>query len=74
MDALAALQFPACPDFNGPNPEGYGRRQGLMRNGQRETTAKNMLRPALARGNIHVQTDAQVARVLVENGARPASS
>ena len=28
-----SLQFPACPDFNGPNPEGYGRRQGLMRNG-----------------------------------------
>ncbi|KRA80347.1 GMC family oxidoreductase [Altererythrobacter sp. Root672] len=67
MDALASLQFPACPDFNGPNPEGYGRRQGLLRNGQRESTAKNMLRPALARGNIHVQTDAQVRRVLVEN-------
>lgn len=66
MDALAALQFPACPDFNGPNPEGYGRRQGLIRDGQRESTAKAMLRPALARGNIHVQTDAQVARVLVE--------
>jgi len=68
MDALAELQFPACPDFNGPDPEGYGRRQGLIRNGQRETTAKAMLRPALARGNIHVQTDAQVARVLVEQG------
>jgi choline dehydrogenase-like flavoprotein len=27
-----------------------------------------MLRPALARGNIHVQTDAQVARVMVEKG------
>src|SRR6478609_3500864 len=68
MDALASLQFPACADFNGANPEGYGRRQGLMRNGERETTAKNMLRPALARGNIHVQTDAQVARVVVEDG------
>lgn len=67
MDALASLQFPACPDFNGANPEGYGRRQGLMSNGERQSTAKNMLRPALARGNIHVQTDAQVARVLVEN-------
>jgi len=68
MDALASLQFPACPDFNGPDPEGYGRRQGLIRNGQRETTAKAMLRPAVARGNVHVQTNAQVARVLVENG------
>src|SRR5687768_4677512 len=68
MDALASLQFPACADFNGPDPEGYGRRQGLMRAGQRESTAKAMLRPALARGNIHVQTGAQVARVLVEKG------
>jgi choline dehydrogenase-like flavoprotein len=66
MDALAALQFPACADFNGADPEGYGRRQGLIRDGQRETTAKNMLRPALARGNIHVQTEAQVARVVIE--------
>lgn len=68
MDALGTLQFPACPDFNGANPEGYGRRQGLLRNGQRESTAKNMLRPAMARGNIHVQTDARVARVVVEHG------
>jgi choline dehydrogenase-like flavoprotein len=68
MDALAALQFPACPDFNGPNPEGYGRRQGLIRDGQRESTAKSMLRPALAQGNVHVQTHAQVARIVIEQG------
>jgi choline dehydrogenase-like flavoprotein len=68
MDGLASLQFPRCPDFNGPNPEGYGFRQGLIRNGMRETTAKSMLRPALARGNVHLQTDAHVARVLIENG------
>ncbi|HEY7806030.1 MAG TPA: GMC family oxidoreductase N-terminal domain-containing protein, partial [Croceibacterium sp.] len=68
MDALADLQFPACPDFNGANSEGYGRRQGLIRDGRRETTAGAMLKPALARGNIHLQTGAHVARVLVEDG------
>ena len=68
MDGLAALQFKRCPDFNGPDPEGYGFRQGLIRDGLRETTAKAMLRPAMARGNVHLQTDAQVARVLIENG------
>jgi choline dehydrogenase len=67
MDALASLQFKACPDFNGPDPEGFGRRQGLIRDGLRESTAKAMLRPAMARGNVHVQTQAQVARVVVEN-------
>jgi choline dehydrogenase-like flavoprotein len=68
MDALGSLQFPHCPDFNGPDPEGFGRRQGLIRDGRRETTARNMLRPAMARGNIHVQTHARVAKVIVENG------
>lgn len=67
MDALTSLQFKACPDFNGPDPEGFGRRQGLIRNGRRESTAKNMLRPAMARGNIHLQTHAQVARIVIEN-------
>ncbi len=66
MDALASLQFKACPDFNGADPEGYGRRQGLIRDGRRESTAKNMLRPAMERGNIHVQTHARVARIIVE--------
>ncbi len=68
MAALGELQFPACHDFNGPDPEGYGRRQGLIRDGRRESTAKNMLRPAMQRGNIHVQTHAQVARIVVEEG------
>jgi choline dehydrogenase-like flavoprotein len=68
MEALGSLQFPECPDFNGPNSEGYGRRQGLIRDGQRESTAKAMLRPALARPNMHLITDGHVARVLVEDG------
>ncbi|RZM24489.1 MAG: hypothetical protein EOO88_22630, partial [Pedobacter sp.] len=51
-----------------PDPEGYGRRQGLMRKGRRESTSINMLRPALKQGNVHVQTDAPVKRVLVEDG------
>jgi choline dehydrogenase-like flavoprotein len=68
MDGLASLQFPACPDFNGPNSEGYGRRQGLMRSGRRESTSINMLRPAAKAGRVHVQTDAAVRRVLVSEG------
>lgn len=68
MDALGELQFPACPDFNGPDPEGYGRRQGLIGGGRRQSTWQQMLRPALERGNVHVQTQARVARIVVENG------
>jgi choline dehydrogenase-like flavoprotein len=68
MDALGELQFPACPDFNGPNSEGYGRRQGLIRDGRRETTAKAMLAPMIEKGRVHLQTGAHVARVLIEGG------
>lgn len=67
LDALASLQFPHCPDFNGPDPEGYGFRQGLIRDGRRESTARAMLWPAVkARRNIEVITDAQAARILMD--------
>ena len=68
MAALGDLQFPACPDFNGPDPEGYGRRQGLIGKGIRQSSARQMLLPAMERGNIHLQTDASVARIIVEDG------
>jgi len=68
MDGLASLQFPSCPDFNGPNPEGYGRRQGLIGKGRRQSTSINMLRPAAKTGRVHVETHAPVRRVLVEEG------
>jgi len=63
MAALASLQFPACADFNGADPEGYGFRQGLIRDGFRESTARSMLHPAERRRNLTVLTQAQVARV-----------
>lgn len=68
MESLRELQFPECPDFNGANSEGFGRRQGLIRDGERESTSRSMLRPALARPNMHLIHDAQVTRVLVEDG------
>lgn len=66
LDALAALQYPACADFNGPDPEGYGLRQGLIRDGRRESTARAMLRPAMKRRNLTVLTEAQAARILLD--------
>jgi choline dehydrogenase len=66
LDALASLQFPACPDFNGPDPEGYGLRQGLIRDGRRESTARAMLNPAMRRKTLSVITQAQAARILFE--------
>lgn len=67
LDALASLQFKHCPDFNGSDPEGYGFRQGLIRDGRRESTARAMLWPAArSRRNIEVVTGAQAARILLD--------
>ncbi len=66
--ATRSLGFPAATDLTGPNPEGVGLRQGVIRKGQRETTARAFLRPALRGGNLKLYTEAQARRVIVESG------
>ena len=68
LEAMRSLGFKRCEDFNGPDPEGYGPRQGTIRNGRRDSTAVAYLRPARARSNLEVRTDSLVTRVLLENG------
>ncbi len=50
-DAMRSLQFRHCDDFNGPEPEGYGLRQGAIRNGRRESGVTAFLKPAIDRPN-----------------------
>ena len=64
--ACESLQFRRNPDFNGPDSEGVGLRQGSIRDGTRETTARAFLRPAIRRGNVHVITDARAERILLD--------
>ena len=68
LEAMRSLSFWRCDDFNGPDPEGYGPRQGTIRNGRRDSTAVAYLRPARARSNLEVRTDSLVTRILVESG------
>ena len=68
LAAMASLQYRESPDFNGPDPEGYGLRQATIRSGRRESTATAYLRPALARKNLTVITDALVTGVAIEDG------
>ena len=37
FQAMEELQVRRCPDFNGPDPEGYGFRQATIRRGRRES-------------------------------------
>lgn len=66
-DAMRSLQFRHCDDFNGPEPEGYGLRQGAIRNGRRESGVTAFLKPAIGRPNLTVMTNAPIARVVIEN-------
>lgn len=67
-DAFASLGgFQPCADFTGPNPEGYGLRQGTIRNGRRDSTAVAFLRPALSRPNLTVFTESLATRVILKD-------
>jgi choline dehydrogenase-like flavoprotein len=68
LEAMRSLGFERCDDFNGPHPEGYGPRQGTIRNGRRDSTAVAYLRPARTRPNLEVLTDSLVSRVVIESG------
>lgn len=65
--AMASLQFKHRSDFNTPETEGYGLRQGTIRNGRRESGVTAFLEPAMGRKNLSVVTDALVTRINLEN-------
>jgi choline dehydrogenase len=55
-------------DFNGAEQDGVGYYQVTQKGGKRFSTAVAYLRPAMARGNVTVLTEAMTAKVLIENG------
>ena len=62
----AELGIPRNDDFNGAAQEGAGYYQLTTKRGWRCSTATAYLRPARRRGNLHVETRAQVTRVAFE--------
>jgi choline dehydrogenase-like flavoprotein len=65
LAAAQALGFPRCADFNDGDPEGFGPRQGAIRNGRRESGVTAYLNPVRQRGNLTILTDALATRVVV---------
>ena len=57
LAATDSLGLPRCADFNGGDPEGFGPRQGAIRNGRRESGVTAYLNPARGRSNLTVFTD-----------------
>ena len=68
LSAMDLLGYKPNSDFNGPDPEGYGPRQGTILNGRRVSTATAYLDAARKRPNFTLITGMRVARVAIEDG------
>jgi choline dehydrogenase len=60
--------YPFSEDFNAPPFEGVGRNHFNISGGRRWSAARAFLRPAEARPNLRVVTNAHATRVVIENG------
>jgi choline dehydrogenase-like flavoprotein len=63
---MASLGFKEIDDFNVPDPNGYGYRQGTIWKGWRVSTASAYLEPALGRRNLEVLPLTRARRVLLD--------
>ncbi|MEU0526378.1 GMC family oxidoreductase [Streptomyces niveus] len=67
-DAAVDAGFPRCEDGNAPRAEGVFWAERNVAAGRRQSAADAYLLPVLSRPNLTVVTDAQVRRLLVDNG------
>jgi choline dehydrogenase len=67
VDACAEIGLPHTDDFNGADEMGAGIFQVTQKRGQRWSTARAYLQPALTRPNLTVRTQVHVTRLLWEN-------
>jgi len=68
INAAAALGHEPNPDFNGPRMEGPAWVNFTISGMTRQSTGLAFLKPAMARKNLTVVTDAPTEKLLVENG------
>jgi choline dehydrogenase-like flavoprotein len=66
LEAARQADWPFTEDYNGRDQEGFGLSQWTIRAGLRCSAAVAFLRPAMARPNLTVETDALATRVLLE--------
>ena len=64
--AAPELGYAANSDYNAGEQAGFSRVQFTVREGRRCSASVAYLRPALARGNVELQTRVQVTRVLMQ--------
>jgi 4-pyridoxate dehydrogenase len=64
--AGARCGFPATPDYNGAQQEGFGPWQMTIADGRRCSAAGSYLRPAMRRRNLTVKVNVLVTKIVVE--------
>lgn len=68
IEAGKQAGYPATPDMNGYQQEGFGPMDMTIHQGRRWSAAAAYLHPARARPNLTVKTRALTTRVAIENG------
>jgi choline dehydrogenase len=68
IKAAQSRGIPYNPDYNGATQEGVGHFQLTVNRGRRCSAAVAFLHPARSRANLHIVTQAQVRRVIIETG------
>ncbi len=67
--AVRAAGFSETDDLSGAEQEGYSCAEATVdRRGRRSSTSAAYLRPAMPRRNLHLESQAHVTRVLIEEG------
>ena len=66
--AAPELGSSANDDYNAADQKGFGRLQHTIGSGKRCSTAVAYLRPAMARGNVTVETRAHATKLIIESG------
>ena len=68
LEAAESLQKHRIPDFNTGDNEGFGIFQVTIKDGRRASIANAFLHPVEHKPNLDVVTEAQAARIIVEDG------
>jgi choline dehydrogenase len=66
IEAARQAGYPATPDVNGYQQEGFGRMDMTVHNGRRWSAANAYLKPVMARNNLEVRSRALATAVLLE--------
>ncbi|MDB5841350.1 MAG: glucose-methanol-choline oxidoreductase [Herminiimonas sp.] len=66
MEAARLAGYPITDDYNGAQPDGFGRGQNAVHNGKRSSASVAYLRPALKRPNLSLMTGWHAAALVFE--------